>query len=34
MKNGYGIEKYEDKSEYRGTFLNGKKNGLYNRERL
>ena len=28
MKNGYGIEKYEDKSEYRGTFLNGKKNGI------
>ena len=28
MKNGYGIEKYNDNSEYRGEFLNGKKHGI------
>lgn len=28
MKNGEGIEYYQDQSEYCGTFLNGKKNGI------
>ena len=28
MKSGYGIETYNDNSEYRGGFLNGKREGL------
>ena len=28
MKNGYGIEKYGDNSEYKGSFLNGKRDGI------
>ena len=28
MKSGYGIEKYGDNSEYRGCFLNGKRDGI------
>ena len=28
MKSGYGIEKYQDNSEYKGCYLNGKREGL------